>query len=43
MVFDEAVSLIDTYESQKDYTYQQLPENDFDSWVQIKRKRIEES
>lgn len=39
MVFDEAISLIDTYQS----TYQPLPENAFDSWVQIKRKRIAET
>ncbi|HPI99296.1 MAG TPA: hypothetical protein PK268_07830 [Enterococcus sp.] len=43
MVFDEAVSLIDTYQSQREYTYQPLPENAFDSWVQIKRKRMAET
>ena len=43
MVFDEAISLIDTYQSQREYTYQPLPENAFDSWVQIKRKRMAET
>lgn len=40
-VFEDAVSVIDTYQSQKNYSYHPLPEKAFDSWVQIKRRQMD--